>query len=636
MPKSNRKTRTLTIGSAAAVAVTAMEPAALGGVTTLRDFLATAGQLTESQQQQIVDQALILLREFYVHLPLKRAMHAVEPLQRLRLLRRRLSTMSERRFHDEMIDIFTELRDLHTNYVLPFPYRGKTAFLPFLLEEFFEGNVRRFVVSKLIAGFAHASFNAGVAVNSWNGIPIQRAVELNAELNAGSNSDARLARGLEAMTVRPMAMNLPPDEEFVLIGYTDLANQDQEIRLDWRVFTPDPSPTGVDPMDMGGGATALGIDFLTEDVRRAKKALFAPKAMAAERAAATSQIDLAETSTLPDVFAFKTVTTSSGTFGYLRIWTFSVDDADVFIEEARRILGLLPQNGLIVDVRGNGGGLILAGERLLQLLTPQQIEPERLHFLNTALTLQLVEAHNFLSQWLPTMRQALETGADFSQGFPVEPVQNSNGIGQTYHGPVVLITDALCYSTTDIFAAGFQDHGIGPILGVSGNTGAGGANVWDHSLLRQLFPPAGSPLKPLPNGASMRVAIRRTTRVGAMSGVPLEDLGVKPDQLHKMTRDDLFEDNKDLINRAGQLLAQRKARTLSCEVVTIGAQKKLEVTTKNVDRLDIYLDGRPHITLDVSDGLRQVDLPSGLSSNSTARLEGYELGTLVAANRVPV
>ena len=38
-------------------------------------------------------------------------------------------------------------------------------------------------------------------------------------------------------------------------------------------------------------------------------------------------------------------------------------------------------------------------------------------------------------------------------------------MGQTYHGPVVLITDALCYSTTDIFAAGFQDHDLGFVLG---------------------------------------------------------------------------------------------------------------------------------------------------------------------------
>ena len=45
-----------------------------------------------------------------------------------------------------------------------------------------------------------------------------------------------------------------------------------------------------------------------------------------------------------------------------------------------------------------------------------------------------------------------------------------NLFGQRYYGPVALIIDALCYSTTDIFAAGFQDHEIGPVIGTT--TGA--------------------------------------------------------------------------------------------------------------------------------------------------------------------
>ena len=58
-------------------------------------------------------------------------------------------------------------------------------------------------------------------------------------------------------------------------------------------------------------------------------------------------------------------------------------------------------------------------------------------------------------------------------------------------GPVVLITDARCYSTTDIFAAGFQDHKVGTILGTDNNTGAGGANVWTLELIRQYFQSGG-------------------------------------------------------------------------------------------------------------------------------------------------
>ena len=37
---------------------------------------------------------------------------------------------------------------------------------------------------------------------------------------------------------------------------------------------------------------------------------------------------------------------------------------------------------------------------------------------------------------------------------------------------------ALTYGAADIFAAGFQDNQLGPILGTSATTGAGDANVW--------------------------------------------------------------------------------------------------------------------------------------------------------------
>ncbi len=118
---------------------------------------------------------------------------------------------------------------------------------------------------------------------------------------------------------------------------------------------------------------------------------------------------------------------------------------------------------------------------------------------------------------------------------------------------MTLITDALCYSTTDIFAAGFQDHNIGPILGVHGNTGAGGANVWGHRLLVELTGGEDG-VVPLPRLADFRVSIRQCTRVGRRMGLPVEDLGVIPDHRHRMTRRDLLEDNADLIERAAELL----------------------------------------------------------------------------------
>jgi len=70
-----------------------------------------------------------------------------------------------------------------------------------------------------------------------------------------------------------------------------------------------------------------------------------------------------------------------------------------------------------------------------------------------------------------------------------------------HQGPVVLVTDALCFSATDIFAAGFQSNGIGPVLGIDESTGAGGANVQTVSELHKLWP--NGPFRPLPGGAAV-------------------------------------------------------------------------------------------------------------------------------------
>jgi len=62
-----------------------------------------------------------------VHLPFKRAMHAIDPLQRLRLLRHRLAQLPDGAFHAELLRIFVSLGDLHTNYILPDRYVGSPS-----------------------------------------------------------------------------------------------------------------------------------------------------------------------------------------------------------------------------------------------------------------------------------------------------------------------------------------------------------------------------------------------------------------------------------------------------------------------------------------------------------------------------
>ncbi|MCG8505128.1 MAG: S41 family peptidase [Sphingomonadales bacterium] len=626
--------------------------------TDLPSFLATAGDLSLAGRKRLVDQALVLIDDNFVHLPLKEAMHGVDPVQKLRLIRHRLNeatpqTMeSEFQFHRDMIEVFTSVRDLHTNYMLPAPFADKVAVLPFSVEEYFDAaKAPRYIATHFVQGFSHPHFKRGVEITTWNGVPIRRAVEVSADLHAGSNPAARHARGVEGLTMRALRRAMPPDAVWVVIGYIDANGVERELRQDWIVTPNLPDTGGVDPDSATANAACLGLDIEADIKQRARKMLFAPEVVSEEKkprkiSARKAAAGQSVATSMSGFFSARSVTTPSGEFGYIRIFTFYIHDPAAFIDEFVRLIGLLPQTGLIVDVRGNGGGHIYASEGLLQVLTPGEITPEPTQFINTPLNGRICKRHANnpvgidLGPWMASIRESVETGAIYSRGFPITPHDFANSRGQRYHGPVVLITDARCYSATDIFAAGFKDHGIGHILGVDGNTGAGGANVWTHDLLRQLLAlpsPADpeTPYKTLPNRAGMRVAIRRTLRVGPQSGTPLEDLGVRPDSRHALTRDDLLAGNKDLITAAARQLKRMPVRGLEVTASRVGSVLTVRATTSNIARLDAYVNGRPRESLDVSDGTHafDVDVPA---SAAVLRLEGYKDGALVAARRLDV
>lgn len=647
----------------------------------LGEFLAGVGDgsLSLADRITLVDQALVMIEQCYVHLALKQAMHAVDPVQRLRLLRDRLASLTDEArgpevaFHRELAAIFASVRDLHTNYLLPAPFRGRTAFLPFLVERYHDPDDggEHFIVTKVAAGMAHPTLVPEVEVLHWNGTPVRRAVEANARLQAGSNAEASFARGLDALTIRPMVRSLPPDEDWVVVTYRGLDGIERDIRLDWQVASAgvDGGGTGLAAGRAGraGGPevdrlAAQGLDIEVLAVNEAKKQMFATRAVEAEADIASADLAVDRVAvgaedvatSMPTVLRARPVTTPSGTFGHIRIFTFGVGDADAFVAEFVRLAEQLPSDGLVVDVRGNGGGLIYAAERLLQVLTPRRIAPEPTQMTTTSLMLDLCRRHDpspldptfDLAPWVPSLRQAVATGAQYSNAYAITTEASANAVGQRYHGPVVLVTDALCYSATDIFAAGFQDHAIGPVLGVDGNTGAGGANVWTHDLFKLLLDtPAddgrtANPFVDLPAGAGFRASVRRTLRVGAeRGGTPVEDLGVVPDERHLLTRTDVTGANDDLLAHAGALLAAQPSYTLAvAEPPTARSNGKvrLRLTTRGLDRVDVAFDERPVASVDVSDRTSTHTLTPPSASPEQVDLTGWSGDEVVARRREPL
>ena len=514
--------------------------------------------LDGGERLQVVDALSCVLEGVYAHLPAKRAAYASNPVQALTLLRRRAADLSSTEFHLALTSIVTGLRDAHTRYIGPSNLRGHVATLPFLVEQYGPADDPRFLASKVNADAVDdPSFVEGVELLAWNGVPFGRAVEVHADRETGGRPDARRARALESLTFRALEYGPPPDEEWVIVGFRS-RGRDREIRFPWRVVAPGKADTALTP----ASRTALKVaaDPAAEAVRRAKKLQFAPQLWRADsdRGAATTMSPSTAANwidtPMQDTLAARAI---SKKLGYLRIWSFDVEDDDAFLDEAVRLLGLLPADGLIVDLRANPGGLIWAAERMLQLFTDTTISPTRFSLAATPLVRQMAESpfnRLELEPWSPSLQDAVSSGEQYSQPLPLTDPAWCNDRGRHYRGPVVAIVDANTYSSGDLFAAGWVDHDIGPLISVGVATGGGGANVWTSNQVRDALLGTTQAFPAMPEGTAFTLAVRRAIRSGKSEGIPIEDLGIAGIP-YDMTKRDLMQGNRDLFAFGAGILA---------------------------------------------------------------------------------
>lgn len=607
--------------------------------------------LTPDDQTRVVEALLLVLEGLYTHLPLKRARYGVDPVQRLRLLHERCATMPETEFHSELWQIVTGLRDAHTRYQGAGTLAGQVAVLPFLVEAYGPEDDPRYVVSNTGRAdlIGDPEFVTGVELLSWSGISFDRAVDRWADNETGGRPDSRRARALETLTLRSLEYGPPPDEHWVIVGYQPPGGVPREVRIPWRVVSPGTAHTAVGLSSTAGGdagmappatQASLAVNPAAEAVRRAKALMFAPGAWAAASAEppararrtrkANASADKVLDTTMPDVLQARIRPTPHGAVGHLRIWSFNVQDDEAFVQEIVHLLDQLPDLGLIIDLRGNPGGLIWAAERILQLFTPHRITPTRFSWVATDVTRALAARAGDpfgIGRWAPSLQAALSTGELYSQPLPITDPEACNDLGQHYGGPVLCVVDANTYSSGDLFAAGFADNRIGDIISVGRATGAGGANVWRHALVHQALLGTAHALPDLPDGVRFTLSVRRATRARDSEGVPIEDLGVAGTTTYAMSREDLVDDNRDLIAWCAQRLATQPRSGLRAHRTA----RKLTLTTTGLDRVDLYQDQHPWRTLTVSDGEHQIT-----TSNRSAEIEviGWRGSDLVQRRRL--
>lgn len=643
-------------------------------VQSLPDFLKSAQlpKLTKDEKSAIVNQGLLQFQHFYSHMPFKAKLdNFSDPVERLKALASQLDSMNEYEFHSAVADAFGGVADSHTCYGLPAPYLGAVAFLPFQVRFFQKSpsDLSAGVAEVLNAavpsagqpgGLGHPFFGPGAEIVKWNNVDAAWKL-LDEEIFFGplvaGSEGVNITRKAIFSTTVSLAYLPPPDigDPQVVVHYIPRGGGPlRGIFFPWGVAA-----------NMGGRSgfphAAYSVNVTTAATTSANSVFVRQHGFLV---AVAPSIDLQRLSRIPAAFAFQYTGGAAqpdgldpaflradakpgARFGYLRIRQFQasgpLSSTDELVGEFQRILqdvmNPMAPDGLVLDVRGNPGGDVQAAERMLQMLTTAHIEPIQFHLANTPAvqkvleTLQsetqnsagltpeqsvrLTDAQAQLQPWIDDVAISKANGGPLTTGHPLTKPEQANAIGQVYHGRCVLLIDGLTYSAADIFAAGFQDHGIGLILGVDQQTGGGGANVWSHGNLLDYLPPLPDlPLQPLPpvsadadetQRPTMSLAIRRCLRVGRNAGRAIEDTGVAADvYAPPNSAEDLPAGFPTLIRLGCKLLAESADLSLEIRKVTFGEKTvEVELQTAVVDWLELELDTADYLSGAVQPGAQR-------------------------------
>ena len=284
---------------------------------------APAGDFLPADTTDVVDAFIRLLEGLYAHLPLKRAMYGIDPVQQLRRLKQRLPLVTKD-FNRELGDIIRSLRDAHTIYVGPASLAGHVARLPFLTEQHGPPDAPRYMVSKVAPELiADPDFVEGVELEWWNGVPVATAIDARARQERGGRPDSGRARAVESLTFRSLRYEQPPDEQWVVVGYRTLKDVEREVRIPWSVIVPGAGPA---PIQLASAAAAaVAVNPGAADVRRAKKLMFNQALWRKEEDIASAKVKTDTSGNISGRFADNVSArirkTSAGTFGHLRLWS---------------------------------------------------------------------------------------------------------------------------------------------------------------------------------------------------------------------------------------------------------------------------------------------------------------------------
>ena len=611
--------REFVVRCAALVAASAAPPQALAEagprpLSEVRAAFMAARRLSASEKRAVIDAAINVVQQVYVHREMKQAEFGIDVVPQLRALRAQAASIEDADFRREMRRIFVRLRDRHTRYL---DGDVKVAKLGITIEQAFEGGLPKFFITEIIES-SLPSVLMGSEVRRWQGAPLQAAIDALAQDVGAGNEQSRKAVARRYLTQRPTSRFDLPAEDRVSLDIVQPNGKARKISLAWHLADPHASAPAMDQEDLG-----LDPDYNLV-VTPPHKRLRVRGVSGREKPIASAD----------------TIEFDGKTFGHLRIESFAPRGTDTIDQAAENVRGLLtglPTSGLIIDIRGNGGGKIALGEKILQFLRAECI-PRHGYRMRASPATQAITSRNshLFMKWQATVRQGLQFGSEHSADFTIgkDPPSDERPcrVERVYSGPTVLLVDAITYSTSDMFASTYQYLGMGEIICTDANIGAGGANVITYDLLKAYLPAfvleqrfqddieqlkvtpelvkafadqhcristsnvikrwrktddarywrleggdrsyllcswpkvrtgilvdyqgANRWFPLLPKGVGFSFAFRQSIRKESADGLILEDAGIKPDHLYNLTKEDVLDGDTDLFAFACRRLMQ--------------------------------------------------------------------------------
>ncbi|KAI9202896.1 uncharacterized protein BJ171DRAFT_444090 [Polychytrium aggregatum] len=474
-------------------------------------------------------------------------------------------TTDDLSFHLSISRLFLSIRDLHTNYYLPPPYACNRAFLPWGFQ--FVDGPDYWQPTLAVAGFINAGFplsqfytpevraavanvKLGHTLVSINGLEFgERYFEDPHNYQtygaAGANDQGgmqRYAAKLSAFNGRSGPLPLPEEDNLKLV-FADENGRQYTVSVPYiqRV-----DGGCIAPLLQSNGLQAEESSLLSDPVPPPKKLppqMYDPTNDEYRELFPDNYIPY--TPTGEGTVLYSKYTNNGANVGVIRITSFQATTGDDgAIQTIRNLLvnEFKDTDGLIIDLRSNGGGSITYADSLPQLFKYGWVPYSARALVSKTNTNLFNSASISERDWTAPYNAGLAAGNKYSDLHPFDLPKDVNTIGVAYLKPVAILNDAKCFSACELTSANFQDFEIATIFGEDGQTGGGGANVVEHTA--NLVPwSAGSqnaslafkllPYSDYPNPSyqpNMRVGWRELIRSGPNAGKSVEDDGVASDE----------------------------------------------------------------------------------------------------------